>query len=201
MLLLIDNYDSFTYNLEHYLSSLGAEVQVIRNDCIDLVGIQQLQPTHIVISPGPGRPEDAGISLDIINTFMGRVPILGVCLGHQCIVQALGGEIVGARQVMHAKTSNIVHCEQSIFKGLSNPLQVTRYHSLIAAAQSLAAELEVIAWTQWPDGQRDEIMAVQHVKHALYGVQFHPEAILTQQGHALLQNFLNSESDYALVGS
>jgi len=190
MLLLIDNYDSFTYNLEHYVRSLGHYVQVVRNDALDVAAVLQLKPQSIVISPGPGTPDDAGICLQLIEQVKGTIPLLGVCLGHQCIVQALGGEIVKARQVMHGKTSDIQHENTGLFANLQHPLRVTRYHSLLADPTTLPAELEVTAWTTTATGKRDEIMAVQQTEQRLYGVQFHPEAILTEQGHQLLKNFL-----------
>ena len=190
MLLLIDNYDSFTYNLDHYLRSLGKNVRVVRNDELDVQTIIELVPQAIVISPGPGGPYEAGVCLDLIAAVIGQIPILGVCLGHQCIVQALGGQIVRARNVMHGKTSSIVHDSKGLFRGLPNPLRVTRYHSLIADKLTLPQSLDVTAWTVTEKGDRDEIMAVQNTRQQLYGVQFHPEAILTEQGHALLTNFL-----------
>ena len=192
MLLLIDNYDSFTYNLAHYLSSLQQDIQVVRNDAISLAEINRLQPSHIVISPGPGRPSNAGICLAVVAEFASHIPILGVCLGHQCIVQAFGGRVMRATQVMHGKTSSIYHDNDVLFESTPNPLTVTRYHSLVAAQETLPNCLDVIAWTQQPDGMRAEIMAVRHQEYPTVGVQFHPEAILTEYGHQLLENFLLS---------
>ncbi len=189
MLLLIDNYDSFTYNLYQYFCELGAEVLVKRNDQLSLADIEQLAPSHLVISPGPCTPDDAGISLAAITHFADRLPILGVCLGHQAMAQAFGGKVVRARQAVHGKTSSIRHTGQSVFRGLNNPLTVTRYHSLIVAAQSLPACFTLTAWTE-REGQPDEIMGIAHKQFPLHGVQFHPESILSEQGHQLLDNFL-----------
>jgi anthranilate synthase component 2 len=190
MLLMIDNYDSFTYNLVQYLGELGAEVRVFRNDEIDLAGIAELAPAQIVISPGPCTPAEAGISVAAIREFAGRIPILGVCLGHQSIGQAFGGRIVHARAVMHGKTSPIYHADSGVFSGLENPFEATRYHSLVIEHATLPECLEVTAWTQTGDGQPDEIMGVRHKDLAVQGVQFHPESILTRQGHHLLRNFI-----------
>ncbi|HIF9165188.1 TPA: aminodeoxychorismate/anthranilate synthase component II [Photobacterium damselae] len=190
MLLIIDNYDSFTYNLYQYFCQLGAEVKVVRNDEIDIAGIEALNPTHLVISPGPCTPNEAGISLVAIQHFAGKLPILGVCLGHQAMAQAFGATIVRAKQAMHGKTSPITHTDQSVFHGLNNPLTVTRYHSLVVQADTLPSEFMVTAWTTTSDGKRDEIMGICHKELALEGVQFHPESILTEQGHQLLANFL-----------
>ncbi|HAS8515033.1 TPA: aminodeoxychorismate/anthranilate synthase component II [Vibrio vulnificus] len=190
MLLIIDNYDSFTYNLYQYFCELGAQVQVVRNDEIDLAGIAQLNPTHLVISPGPCTPNEAGISLAAIEHFAGKLPILGVCLGHQAIAQVFGAKVVRARQVMHGKTSPITHNGQSVFKGLNNPLTVTRYHSLVVEDGSLPECFELTAWTTHTDGSMDEIMGYQHKTLAIDAVQFHPESIKTEQGHQLLANFL-----------
>ncbi|HIF9105110.1 aminodeoxychorismate/anthranilate synthase component II [Photobacterium damselae subsp. damselae] len=190
MLLIIDNYDSFTYNLYQYFCQLGAEVKVVRNDEIDIAGIEALNPTHLVISPGPCTPNEAGISLAAIQHFAGKLPILGVCLGHQAMAQAFGATIVRAKQAMHGKTSPITHTDQSVFHGLNNPLTVTRYHSLVVQADTLPSEFMVTAWTTTSDGKRDEIMGICHKELALEGVQFHPESILTEQGHQLLANFL-----------
>ena len=187
MLLLIDNYDSFTWNLYQYFSQLGAEVLVRRNDNITLAEISALAPEQLVISPGPCTPDDAGISLAAIRHFAGQLPILGVCLGHQAIAQAFGARVVRARQVMHGKTSAIEHNDGGVFTGLNHPLTVTRYHSLIV--EQLPAEFELTAWTL-RDGQQDEIMGFRHRSLPLQGVQFHPESILSEQGHQLLANFL-----------
>ncbi|HFG1568898.1 TPA: aminodeoxychorismate/anthranilate synthase component II [Vibrio cholerae] len=191
MLLMIDNYDSFTYNLYQYFCELGAQVKVVRNDEIDLDGIRALAPTHLVISPGPCTPNEAGISLAAIEAFAGQLPILGVCLGHQAIAQAFGGQVVRARQVMHGKTSPIRHTGQGLFSGLNNPLTVTRYHSLVVKNDTLPECFELTAWTELSDGLIDEIMGFQHKTLALEAVQFHPESIKTEQGHQLLANFLN----------
>jgi len=191
MLLLIDNYDSFTWNLYQYFCELGAEVRVVRNDAISLDEMEALPLTHLVISPGPCTPDQSGISLSAIRHFAGHVPILGVCLGHQAIAQAYGAQVVRARQVMHGKTSLIQHTNQGVFRDLNNPLTVTRYHSLIVARDTLPAEFEVTAWTL-RDGQPDEIMGFRHRTLPLEGVQFHPESILSEQGHQLLANFLNA---------
>lgn len=187
MLLMIDNYDSFTYNLVQYLAELGEDVAVYRNDEIALDDVARLKPQKIVISPGPCSPNEAGISVPLIERFAGEIPILGVCLGHQSIGQALRGRIVHAKQLMHGKTSMIHHTGQGVFSGLPNPFRATRYHSLVIERESLPAELEVTAWTD--DG---EIMGVRHRTLPLEGVQFHPESILTEHGHALLANFLKS---------
>jgi len=188
MLLMIDNYDSFTYNLVQYFGELGAEVQVYRNDQITCDKIKALAPQHLVISPGPCTPNQAGISVTAIQSFAGKIPLLGVCLGHQSIGQAFGGKIVHARQIMHGKTSNIYHTGTGIFKGIPNPFEATRYHSLVI--ERVPDCLEITAWTQTQNGDMEEIMGVQHETLAVTGVQFHPESILTQQGHALLKNFL-----------
>jgi len=191
MLLLIDNYDSFTYNLYQYFCQLGAEVQVKRNDELQLADIERLAPQHLVISPGPCTPNEAGISLAAIRHFAGRLPILGVCLGHQALGQAFGAKVVRAREVMHGKTSAIRHLDSGVFHGLNNPLTVTRYHSLVLEAATLPDCFEVTAWSE-RDGVRDEIMGIRHRQLALEGVQFHPESILSEQGHQLLDNFLKS---------
>ncbi|MHB8743633.1 MAG: aminodeoxychorismate/anthranilate synthase component II [Sulfuricaulis sp.] len=190
MLLMIDNYDSFTYNLVQYLGELGADVHVYRNDKISLDDIEALAPERIVISPGPCTPNEAGISLALIERFAGRVPILGVCLGHQSIGQAFGGDVVRARAVMHGKTSPIFHTDGGVFKGLPRMFEATRYHSLVVAREGLPDCLEITAWTQHADGSVDEIMGLRHKTLAVEGVQFHPESILTQHGHDLLRNFL-----------
>lgn len=189
MLLMIDNYDSFTYNLYQYFCELGADVKVVRNDEIDLAGIEALAPSHLVISPGPCTPNEAGISLQAIEHFAGKLPILGVCLGHQSLAQVFGGEVVRARQVMHGKTSPVVHTGRSVFAGLNQPLTVTRYHSLVVKADTLPDCFDITAWTE-RDGTMDEIMGIAHKTLPLEGVQFHPESILTEQGHQLLANFL-----------
>jgi len=191
MLLLIDNYDSFTWNLYQYFCELGADVRVVRNDAITLDEMAALPLTHLVISPGPCTPDQSGISLAAIRHFAGRLPILGVCLGHQAIAQAYGAQVVRARQVMHGKTSLIQHTNQGVFRDLNNPLTVTRYHSLIVARDTLPAEFEVTAWSL-RDGQPDEIMGFRHRSLPLEGVQFHPESILSEQGHQLLANFLSA---------
>lgn len=190
MLLIIDNYDSFTYNLYQYFCELGVQVKVVRNDEISIQGIEALNPTHLVISPGPCTPNEAGISLEAIRYFSGKLPILGVCLGHQAIAQVFGGEVVRARKVMHGKTSRIRHNKTSVFKGLNDPLTVTRYHSLIVRTDSLPSCFEVTAWTENEDGTIDEIMGYQHKTLFIDAVQFHPESIKTEQGHDLLANFL-----------
>jgi len=190
MLLMIDNYDSFTYNLVQYLGELGAEVRVERNDAVTLADIEALAPERIVISPGPCTPNEAGISVPLIQAFAGRIPLLGVCLGHQSIGQAFGGRIVRAREVMHGKTSLIHHGGQGVFHGLPSPFEATRYHSLVIERASLPACLEITAWTATADGEIDEIMGVRHRELAVEGVQFHPESILTRHGHDLLRNFL-----------
>ena len=192
MLLMIDNYDSFTYNLVQYFGELQADVKVLRNDEIDVAGIEQLKPDHLVISPGPCTPLEAGVSVEAILAFAGKIPILGVCLGHQSIGQAFGGKIVHAGQVMHGKTSPIYHADTGVFKGLDNPFQATRYHSLVIEKESLPECLEITAWTVDDNGQMDEIMGVRHREFDIQGVQFHPESILTEHGHQMLKNFLSS---------
>lgn len=189
MLLIIDNYDSFTYNLYQYFCELGADVQVKRNDAVSLSDIEQLSPSHLVISPGPCTPSEAGISLDAVSHFAGEIPILGVCLGHQAIGQVFGAQVVKARKVMHGKTTAIHHNQQGVFKGLNRPLTVTRYHSLVIAPETLPASFEVTAWSLH-DGNVDEIMGIRHKTLPIEGVQFHPESILSEQGHELLNNFL-----------
>ena len=187
-MLLIDNYDSFTYNLVQAFAAMGAAVMVYRNDAISVAESVALEPTHLVISPGPGRPEDAGVSLDMIGAWAGKVPILGVCLGHQSIVQQHGGEIVRAERLMHGKTSMVQHDGESIFAGLSNPFEVGRYHSLCAEHETLPDELVVTAQTE-----RGEIMGVRHKTLPIEGVQFHPESVLTPEGDALMANFMRQE--------
>lgn len=195
MLLMIDNYDSFTFNLVHYFQSLGQQVKVVRNDKITIESIEQMAPSAIVISPGPCTPDSAGLSLAIIQHFAQSLPILGVCLGHQCIAQHFGGNIIRAKQVMHGKTSHIHHNKQGLFQGLNDPLQVTRYHSLVLDKASVPDDLEITAWTSDAQGKVDEIMALTHKTLPIMGVQFHPESILTEQGHALLANFIELIDD------
>jgi anthranilate synthase component 2 len=190
MILMVDNYDSFTYNVVQYLAELNADVEVYRNDQITIAEIEQLAPEKIVISPGPCTPSEAGISVEVIKHFSGRIPILGICLGHQSIGQAFGGEIVRAKQVMHGKTSMIHHNGSGVFAGLTNPYEATRYHSLVINQDTFPDCLEITAWTQNDDGSVDEIMGVRHKQLAVEGVQFHPESILTEHGHDLLDNFL-----------
>jgi len=190
MLLMIDNYDSFTYNVVQYLGELGADVQVHRNDEITIEEIEALNPEQLVISPGPCTPNEAGISVAAINHFAGKLPIFGICLGHQSMGQAFGGDVIRARQVMHGKVSPVYHNDTGVFEGLENPVSVTRYHSLVIDKDTLPDCLEITAWTQNEDGTMDEIMGVRHKELDIEGVQFHPESILTQQGHDLLANFL-----------
>ncbi|MDX1443997.1 MAG: aminodeoxychorismate/anthranilate synthase component II [Gammaproteobacteria bacterium] len=190
MILMIDNYDSFTFNLVQYLGELGEEVVVKRNDEISVADIAELAPTHIVISPGPCTPNEAGISMDTIREYAGKIPVLGVCLGHQSIGQVYGGTIGHAKQVMHGKTSMIHHDGKGVFANMPSPYEVTRYHSLVIAPDSLPDSLELTAWTETEDGKLDEIMGVRHKELAVEGVQFHPESILTQHGHDLLRNFI-----------
>ena len=190
MLLMIDNYDSFTWNLVQYLQALGAEVRVERNDALTVDEIQKLAPERIVISPGPCTPNEAGVSLALIERLGATTPILGVCLGHQGIGQAYGGKVIRAQQIMHGKTSAIRHEGRGVFAGLPDGYEATRYHSLVVEQSSLPACLEVTAWTENDDGSREEIMGLRHRSHPVEGVQFHPESILTEHGHALLKNFL-----------
>ena len=190
MILLIDNYDSFTYNVYQYLGELGAEVSVVRNDEITVAQIERLTPEKIVISPGPCTPNEAGISLEVIKRFAGEIPLLGICLGHQAIGQAFGGEVRRARAVMHGKTSPIHHEGRGVFRGLPQPMTATRYHSLIVGWDSLPECLEVTAWTETPEGEKDEIMGLRHRTLPVEGVQFHPESIFSPQGKTLLENFL-----------
>lgn len=190
MLLMIDNYDSFTYNLVQYFGELGQSVTVYRNDEITVDEIKKLNPKYIVISPGPCTPNEAGISLEIIKKLSGKVPILGVCLGFQAIVQAFGGNIIGAKRIMHGKVSPIHHTSSGVFSGLKNPLNATRYHSLVAEQQTLPDCFEVTAWTNDKSGEIEEIMGVRHKELAIEGVQFHPESILTEHGHQMLDTFL-----------
>ena len=192
MLLMIDNYDSFTYNLVQYLGELGQDVRVARNDELSVEQIRKLAPERIVISPGPGTPDQAGVTLEMISRLGGQIPIFGVCLGHQSIGQAFGGHVIRAQRIMHGKTSMIHHSGKGVFAALPNPFQATRYHSLVVEKSTLPQTLEVTAWTQNDDGSIDEIMGLRHRTLAIEGVQFHPESILTQHGHALLRNFLHT---------
>ena len=185
MILMIDNYDSFTYNLVQYFGVLKQDLEVYRNDAITLPHIRQMRPEKIVISPGPGRPEGAGISVDIIKELSGEIPVLGVCLGHQCMGYAFGGKIVEAKQLMHGKTSQIYHKSEDLFSGIESPFEATRYHSLVIDKETLPSCLQVTAWTD-----DEEIMGVKHKKFPLWGVQFHPESILTKAGMKILENFL-----------
>ncbi len=194
-LVVIDNYDSFTYNLVQYLGELGAEVEVARNDQITEQAIVETDATHLMISPGPCTPNEAGISMDAIRVVAGKLPLLGVCLGHQSIGQVYGGNIVHAGQIMHGKTSLVYHNSQGVFSGLPNPYRATRYHSLVIEKNSLPDVLEVTAWTQNEDGSFDEIMGVRHKSEQVEGVQFHPESILTEHGHGLLENFLRQSAN------
>ncbi len=191
MILMLDNYDSFTWNLVQYLGELGQDVRVVRNDAMSVEQIRALAPQCIVISPGPGTPDDAGVALSLIDQLRGQVPLLGVCLGHQSIGQAYGGRIVSARQIMHGKTSRIHHTGKGVFAGLHNPFEATRYHSLVVERDSLPDSLEITAWTQTADGEMDEIMGLRHKTLPIEGVQFHPESILTRHGHSLLRNFID----------
>ncbi|MFZ8956184.1 MAG: anthranilate synthase component II [Pseudohongiellaceae bacterium] len=192
MLLMIDNYDSFTYNVVQFLGELGAEVQVYRNDAITLDEIEAMAPDQIVLSPGPCTPDQAGISLAVVERFAGKTPILGICLGHQSIGQAFGGRIIRAGKVMHGKLSPIHHQATGVFRGLSNPLTATRYHSLVIDKATLPDSLEITAWTEDENGNLEEIMAVRHKSFAVEGVQFHPESIMSEHGHQLLENFLQA---------
>ncbi len=192
MLLMIDNYDSFTYNLVQYFGELDQDVQVYRNDKITIDHIKKLCPSHIVISPGPCTPNEAGISIEVIDNFKKEVPILGVCLGHQSIGQAFGGKIVHAKNIMHGKTSNIYHAGTDVFKDFENPFTATRYHSLVIEKNTLPDCFEITAWTNNEDGNIDEIMGIKHKNFLISGVQFHPESILTSYGHGLLKNFLSN---------
>ncbi len=196
MLLMIDNYDSFTYNIVQYLGELGSRVVVQRNDEIEIDEIESLAPSHIVISPGPCTPNEAGISMQVVERFAGTVPILGICLGHQSIGQVYGGRIVRARSVMHGKTSMIHHKHEGVFENLESPFKATRYHSLVIEKETLPECLELTAWTESDDGEVDQIMGVRHRTLGVEGVQFHPESIVTQHGHELLRNFLNSKAPH-----
>ena len=193
MLLMIDNYDSFTYNLVQYFGELGCEVKVFRNDEISVEKALKLNPTHVVISPGPCNPDLAGISMDMIEACAGNVPLLGVCLGHQSIGQVFGGQVVAAKKIMHGKTSLLHHHNNSIFTGIENPVTVTRYHSLVVEKATLPAALKITAWTEDEEGNFDEVMGFRHKEYAISGVQFHPESILTEHGHQMLQNFLDGK--------
>ena len=190
MLLMIDNYDSFTYNVVQYFGELGADVKVYRNDEISIAEIERLNPDHIVISPGPCTPNEAGVSMETIRTFAGKKPIMGICLGHQSIGQVFGGKVVRADQVMHGKTSPVYHTDKGVFCGLGNPFEATRYHSLVVDKDSLPECLEITAWTQTESGDVDKIMGLRHKELPIEGVQFHPESILTEFGHEMLKNFL-----------
>ena len=192
MILMIDNYDSFTYNVVQYLAELGATIEVYRNDELTLNDIEKMDPEKIVISPGPCTPNEAGISIDVIKAFSSRIPLLGICLGHQSIGQAFGGEIIRAKEIMHGKTSRICHGNAGVFRGLPPQFEATRYHSLVIEQISLPPCLEITAWTEHDDGSLDEIMGIRHKEYAVEGVQFHPESILTEHGHDLLKNFLET---------
>ena len=193
MLLMIDNYDSFTYNLVQYFGELGADVCVHRNDQITVAEIEKLDPDHIVVSPGPCNPDKAGISMEAIRYFAGKKPVLGVCLGHQSIGQVFGGKIVHANKIMHGKTSMIIHKGLGVFRDLPSPFEATRYHSLVIEKASLPDCLEITAWTENDKGEIDEIMGVRHKQYNVEGMQFHPESILTEHGHQLLKNFLEKK--------
>jgi len=194
MLLMIDNYDSFTFNLVQYFGELGEDVRVIRNDEMTLPALRALRPSAIVISPGPGTPDDAGVSLEVLQRLGGEVPVFGVCLGHQSIGQAFGGKVIRAKQIMHGKTSLIHHAGKGVFAGLPVPFEATRYHSLVVEQASLPDCLEVTAWTEHADGSLDEIMGLRHRSLPVEGVQFHPEALLTEHGHKMLQNFIKRKT-------
>ncbi len=191
MLLMIDNYDSFTYNIVQYLKELGAEVRLVRNDEITLSEIDSIRPDKIVLSPGPGTPDDAGISLAVVRNYSHSIPILGVCLGHQCLAQAFGGKVVLAGSVMHGKTSKVHHDSKGLFQQIDSPFLATRYHSLVVDEQSLPSEFEITAWTEKEPGKTDEIMGLRHKQNPSYGVQFHPESILSESGHQLFKNFVD----------
>ena len=192
MILMLDNYDSFTYNVVQYLSELGAAVEVYRNDEITINDIKNLNPEKIVISPGPCTPDEAGISMEVVRELAGVFPILGICLGHQSIAQAMGGTVIRARQVMHGKTSLVYHNGEGVFNGIDTPILATRYHSLVVDRRTLPDCFEITAWSRLSTGENDEIMAFRHRDFPLQGVQFHPESILTEHGHALLKNFLEN---------
>ncbi|MGE8281105.1 MAG: anthranilate synthase component II [Stenotrophomonas sp.] len=191
MLLMIDNYDSFTFNLVQYLQMLGAEVKVVRNDAMSVAEIAALQPSHIVVSPGPKTPNEAGVSLEVIRQLGPTIPVFGVCLGHQGIGQVYGGDVIRAGNIMHGKTSPIRHEGKGVFAGLPDRYEATRYHSLVVDKNTLPSVLEITAWTENPDGSMEEIMGLRHREYPVEGVQFHPESILTQHGHALMKNFLD----------
>ena len=193
MLLMIDNYDSFTYNLVQYFGELKVDVEVYRNDEITIKDIEKLQPEYLVISPGPCTPNEAGVSIEAIRHFAGKLPILGVCLGHQSIAQAFGGKIIHAKEIMHGKVSEIFHNGEGVFKNLRSPLEATRYHSLVIDVKTLPDSFEITGWTENKDGTMDEIMGIRHKHYPIEGIQFHPESILTQHGHAMLKNFLDSK--------
>lgn len=201
MLLMIDNYDSFTYNIVQYLAELGQDVKVFRNDEITVDEVRALAPEALVISPGPCTPNEAGVSMALIEAFAGKLPILGICLGHQSIGQVYGGRVVKAREVMHGKTSKIHHLQSGLFEQLAEPFTATRYHSLILERESLPDCFELTAWTQFENGEIDEVMGIAHKSEAVFGVQFHPESILTEHGHDLLQNFLSSFSQQQPTGA
>ena len=190
-LLMIDNYDSFTFNLVQYLQMLGAEVKVVRNDAMSVAEIAALQPSHIVVSPGPKTPNEAGVSLEVIRQLGPTIPLFGVCLGHQAIGQVYGGDVIRASNIMHGKVSPIRHEGKGVFAGLPDRYEATRYHSLVVDKNTLPAALEITAWTENPDGSMEEIMGLRHREYPVEGVQFHPESILTQHGHALMKNFLD----------
>jgi len=192
MLVMIDNYDSFTWNLVQYLGELGCETRVYRNDELTVAELEALKPDLLMVSPGPCTPNEAGISVDAVKAFAGRIPVLGVCLGHQALGQAFGGDVVHAGEIMHGKTSMIHHTDQGVFAGLPNPFEATRYHSLVVARDTLPECLEITAWTEDENGDFDEIMGLRHRKLRVEGVQFHPESILTRNGHDLLRNFLGN---------
>jgi len=196
---MIDNYDSFTFNLVHYFQALGQEVVVFRNDEISIDEIKELKPHYIVISPGPCDPDSAGVSLEVVKQFAGKIPLLGVCLGHQCIAQHFGAKVEKAKQVMHGKTSKIRHNQQGLFNQLNHPLQVTRYHSLIVSSHALPAELAITAWSVDKTGNMDEIMAIEHKTLPISSVQFHPESILTEQGKNLLANFIKQYKNHPIT--
>ncbi len=194
MILMLDNYDSFTYNVVHYLAELGADVEVVRNDQLSVEEAVAMEPDKLVISPGPCTPNEAGISVDLIKRLAGQIPILGICLGHQSIGQAFGGNIIRARRVMHGKVSPVCHIGSGVFAGIPSPYEATRYHSLVIDRETLPECLEITAWTEDESGKVDEIMGIRHREYAIEGVQFHPESILTQHGHKLLENFLKGAS-------